>query len=139
MSIDLGGGKSIHSMTLIDLDTGEEHPLNEREGSRCFFNDSIYLKDHIITLRIDWGDIRNTDPVLDADIYRNNLGNRGKKLKNGPWHHTLKQSEIDGDQKIYDVSFKNLRLRLIARMTCSASISASGLIVENENGKTEDK
>jgi hypothetical protein len=120
MAIDLGNGKKVLSMTLIDLDTGKEIALFERGGSRCFFREDINLENHIVTLRVDWGDMKNGDPTLDADIYKkNSLGQKGKKIsKTGKkWHHTFKKFDENENRKIYDFSFKELRLRIIAKGT----------------------
>ena len=117
-------------MTTVDLCTGKETPLFEREGSKCHFNDDLYLKDYIITLRIDWGDIRNTDPVLDADIYQNISGKKGKKLRNGNWHHTLKEFGENENRKTYEFSFQELKLRLGARMAFSLSVGMDVILVE---------
>ena len=137
MSIDLGGGRSIFSITLVDLDTEEKATLFERKGSKCHFYEDIFLKDYIISLRIDRGDIRNTDPVLDADIYENISGKKGRRLKNGPWHHTTKQFDDKEDQKIYDFSFNDLRLRLGARMTFLKTFRVDGVIVENKDDSSQ--
>jgi hypothetical protein len=41
MAIDLGNGKSVLAMRLLDLSTGKETTLFEREGSRCHFRDDL--------------------------------------------------------------------------------------------------
>ena len=130
MAIDLGNGKNILSMTLVDMSSGKEKTLLERQGSRCHFYEDIYFEGHIITLRVDWGDIRNTDPVLDADIYQDISGRKGKKLRNGSWHHTLKESNANENRKIYHFSFNHLRLRLGAKMSFSLSVSMDAIIVK---------
>ena len=98
MPIHLGNGKNILSMTLVDIGTGKEVILFEREGSRCHFYDDIDFDGYIITLRIDWGDIRNSDPMLDADVYINVSGNKSKKINTGKWHHTLKDFDEMGSR-----------------------------------------
>ena len=115
-------------MTLIDLSTGKATTLFEREGSRCYFYEDICFQNYIITLRIDWGDIRNTDPVLDADIYQNDLGKKGKRLRNGFWHHTLKQFDENDNRKIYHFSFDQLKLKLAAKMTFSLSVGMDAIL-----------
>ena len=122
-------------MTLVNLGTGKEVTLFEREGSRCHFYDDIYLDDYIITLRIDWGDIRNTDPVLDADVCRNILGKKGKKLKNGKWHHTLKDFDEMENRKIYEFSFRDLKLRLSEKMTFPLSLGMDVILVKKGHGE----
>lgn len=135
MSIDLGKGKSVLSMTLVDLNSGKEMTLFERKGSRCHFNKDIYFENYIITLRVDWGDIRNTDPVLDADIYENVSGKKGKKLRYGTWHHTLKKLDVNENRKIYDFSFNHLKLRLGAKMSFSQSFSVDVILVKEGHDK----
>lgn len=137
MPIDLGSGKNVLSMSLIDLCTGKEAALFEHEGSRCHFNEDIYFEDYIITLRVGWGDIRNTAPVLDADIYQNILGKKGKKLRNGNWHHTLKKFDINENRKIYDFLFNQLKLRLCAKMSFSLSVGMDAILVKK--GHDESK
>lgn len=137
MTIDLGNGKCVLSMTLVDLSTGNEQTLFEREGSRCHFNDDVYFQNYIITLRIDWGDLQNEDPVLDADIYENVSGRKGKKLKNGPWHHTLKEFDQGENRKIYCFSFQSLRLSLGARMTFGLSAKIDAILVGSKHDDTE--
>ena len=130
MAIALGNGKNILSMTLIDLSSGKETHLFERSESRCHFLEDINYQQYIITLRIDWGDIRDTDPVLDADIFQNNNGKKGKRLKNGKWHHTLKQFDEQSNKKIYEFSFRDLKLRLSAQMTFSLAVGMDGIIID---------
>ena len=137
MTIDLGSGKCVLSMTLVDLSTGNEQTLFEHEGSRCHFNDDVYFQNYIITLRIDWGDLQNEDPVLDADIYENVSGRKGKKLKNGPWHHTSKEFDQGKNRKIYCFSFQSLRLRLGAKMTFGLSAKIDAILVGPKHDDTE--
>ena len=135
MAIDLGKGKNVLSMTLIDLSTGKETTLFERQGSKCHFNEDIYFQNYIITLRIDWGDIRNSDPVLDADIYQNESGNKGEKLRNGHWHHTLKDFDEDDNLKLYYFSFDQLKLKLAAKMTFSLSVRMDAILEKKTDGE----
>lgn len=130
MSIDIGNGTNVLSMVLIDLHTGKETTLFEREGSKCHFYEDIYFEDYIIILRIDWSDIGNADPVLDADIYQNIAGRKGKKLRNGPWHHTLKEFDETENKKIYAFSFNQLTIKLSAKMTCTKTFTADAILVK---------
>ncbi|MBN1545261.1 MAG: hypothetical protein JW902_01225 [Syntrophaceae bacterium] len=132
MSIDLGNGKSVVSMTLTDLHTGKVSTLFERKGKRCHFHEDIYFENYIITLRVDWGDIRNTDPVLDADIYRDDSGNKGKKLRNGKWHHTSKQFNEDVNQVVYEFLFDQLKLMLVAKITFALSTGMGAILIKKE-------
>lgn len=133
MPIDLGNGKAVLSMTLIDISNGKELTLFERESSKCHFHEDIYFGDYIVTLRIDWGDIQNTDPVMDADIYLNDSMKKGKKIKNGSWHHTVKKFDENENKKVYDFTFRDLRLRLSARMNFSLSLGMGAIIVRRED------
>ena len=130
MPIGVLRDKNVLSISLVNLHTGKETPLFERKGSRCHFYEDIIFEDYIITLRIDWGVIRNTDdPVLDADIYQNNSGRKGKKLRNGPWHHTLKEFNENENRKIYDFSFNHLKLKLSAKMAFSLPVGMDVVLV----------
>jgi len=115
-------------MILVDLLTGKEITLFEREGSRCYFYEDINFEDYTITLRIDWDDIRNTDPVLDADIYQSIPGKKKKKLRNGPWHHTLKDIDESSNRKLYDFTFNHLKLKLATTITFSLSVKVDGIV-----------
>jgi len=137
MSIDLGNGKSVVSITLVDCRSGKETILFEREGSRCHFNEDIHFEGYIITLRVDWGDMRNTDPVLDADIYQNQSGAKGDRLKNGGWHHTLKEFDDKENRRIYNFSFGHLNLRLGAKMSFSQSVSIDAILVTEGNNERQ--
>jgi len=130
MSIRLGNGKKISAMTITDVDSGAQKNLFEREGSKCYFNEDIYFENYMITLRIDWGDIEKGDPVLDADIYCGYSGIKVKKLKNGPWHHTVKNFDVNANRKIYEFDFKNLKLRLTSQWTVEIEHSTDSFLVE---------
>lgn len=112
MKID--NSTEIVSVTMIDIDTGEEKKLREREGSKCHFREKIELENNWIQLRVDWGDIRNEEPILDADIYSKTTG---KKIKNGPWHQNEKKLDSNTGQRIYIFKFENLILKLGTRTT----------------------
>jgi hypothetical protein len=113
----------ILSMILVNIDTSEEQLLFEKKGSKCHFANEIRTEDYIIYLRVDWSDIKNTDPVLDADIYRNILGKRGNnpiKTKSS-WHHTEKTYDLASDSMIYNFNFENLQLRLRSKISVAMS------------------
>ena len=123
----------ILSMILENIDTNEEQLLFERRGSSCHFANEIRTDDYIINLRVDWSDIKNTDPVLDADIYRNILGKRGNIIK-GPWHHTDKSYDPTSDSMVYNFSFKNLQLRLRSKISVAMGVGLDVILVR-ENGR----
>jgi hypothetical protein len=120
-------------MRLVNIDSKEEMTLYEREGSRCFFNENISFGEYIITLRADWDDVKNGDPVLDADIYKNVSGKKRKKIKNGPWHHTEKEYDKDTNRLIYDFNFQNLNLRLMSQSTFGIGVSLDAILVKQED------
>jgi len=116
--------KYILAMKLINIDTREEIPLFEREESICHFANEIITDDYIIVLRIDWSDIRNSDPVLDADIYKNVSGLKGDRIRTGPWHHTEKKNDPASNKTIYLFKFDNLQLRFMSKI----SIAVGGFL-----------
>jgi len=130
MGIKLDDGRSIISMVLINTDTGEESQLFERTGSRCYFHEEIHFGNYIINLRIDWGDIQDSDPILDADLYQKSEGKKNRKIKNSIWHHTKKKYDPNTGLKTYNFSFNNLQLRLIAQMSVSIGVSMDAIIVK---------
>jgi hypothetical protein len=129
MAIQVGPSKKILSMKLVNVDTGEEVLLFEREGSRCHFRKEIYFDNYIIHLRIDWDDIYNGNPVLDADIYKEEKGKR-KKMRNGVWHHTRKDHDSATDSLIYLFEFENLRLPLSAQTSVATGTSLDAILVK---------
>ena len=83
---------------------------------------------------MDWSDIQNTDPVLGADIYENNSGEKGRKLRNGQWHHTQKELNIEEGRKVHDFTFENLILCLAAKMSFGLSVQMDTILVKQNNG-----
>lgn len=118
----------IVEMKLINIDTKEEMLLFERKGSRCHFANELTNCDYIIQLRVDWDDIKNSDPLLDADIYRNIFGRKGKKIRYGSWHHTEKKYDQDSNNTIYLFRFENLQLRLMSKISVSMGIGIDAIL-----------
>ncbi|MBW2631238.1 MAG: hypothetical protein JRC90_05665 [Deltaproteobacteria bacterium] len=134
MVIGIDKGKKVLSMKLMNIDSKEEMLLYEREGSsRCLFNEDILFGEYLITLRVDWGDIRNGDPVLDADIYKNISGRKKKKIRNGPWHHTKKEYDKHSNCLIYEFNFQKLILRLMSQTTFGIGVSMDAILVKRED------
>ena len=92
----------------MDLDTNKEETLYEREGSNCSFKHFFSYNNYSIQLRLDWDDLTNEDPTLDADIVDQKSG---KLIKNGKWHHT-KLEFLNSDRKIYTFMFQEIKLGL---------------------------
>jgi hypothetical protein len=130
IQIDKNGHIDILSMTLVNIDTNDEMFLFERKGRKCHFNKEILTDDYIIYLRVDWGDIKNSDPVLDAQIYRNISGKRGKKIRYGSWHHTEKTYDQDSNSIIYLFRFKNLQLRLMSKISVAMGVGLDAILVK---------
>lgn len=133
MPIKIDKNKYVLSMKLVNIDTNDEMLLFERKGSRCHFNNEIITDGYIICLRVDWGDIENSDPVLDADVYKNISGGKGKKIK-GHWHHTNKTYDPASNSIIYLFRFKNLQLRLMSKISVAIGVGLDAILVrDNEN------
>lgn len=98
-----------------------------REEVVGHFYKIIIFGKYKIQLRLDWGDIQNGEPVLDADIWREHTGKK-EHLRNGDWHHTLKEFNKDIGQKIYIFTFKGIKLFLSTIKTFSKTITAKACI-----------
>jgi len=101
----------ITSVTMINMDNDIESELFEITGSKCHFNKEFEYKDYLIQLRLDWNDIVNGDPVMDADIWRKPKC-RKNRLRNGRWHHSEKKFDSASGRNIYMFEFENFKLRL---------------------------
>lgn len=128
MSVKINDSTRVLAMKFIDTDTNEERPLFERENSKCFFiKDDLDFGDYIITLRIDWGDMNEREPILDADIYKKIQGRKKKKIKNGHWHHTKKELDSSANSYRYLFVFKERTLPLISQTTVG-DVGVSGRV-----------
>ena len=130
MPIQIDKNKHILSMKLVNVDTNDEMLLFERMGRNCHFNKEILTDDYIIYLRVHWGDIRNSDPVLDPEVYRNISGKKGKKIRYGSWHHTEKRYDQDSNSKIYLFRFKKLQLRLMSKISVAMGVGLDAILVK---------
>lgn len=130
MSIKLPDNRNALHTVLLERATGVEHVLFEREGRFCHFAVEYPHKEHIVCLRVDWRDLEDGDPTLDADIYENVEGAKGRKLPNREWHHTRLTATAPGEVRAYAFRFRDLALDLVARKTLSVSASVSAYIVD---------
>lgn len=132
MTIELGKSKCVLSVTLTDITEGTNYVLFHRENRACSFTEDIEYKDFIITLRIDWRDIQDGDPTLDADIYRILADGSRKKYKNGrkTWHHTSLTSVTEGNPRCYEFKFEDIMMRLLARKVFVSKASLSVYVVD---------
>jgi hypothetical protein len=88
------------SVRIVNLDTNEEEVLYEREGSECRFAKEFSYENHIIYLRLDFGDIRNGEPMLDAQIKEKTTGKFLETRRHPPWHHTENKYEDQAGRKV---------------------------------------
>lgn len=116
---------------LRDKRTGREQILFERPRSKCLFYPDLKFQDYEITLRLDWTDLKNGDPVLDADIYKVSHGKR-IKIKNGRWHHTVRKYNPLEDSAIYQFEFKGMQLILSSTVTYSLGIGLDAILEKRD-------
>ena len=130
MAFQLPDGRIALKTVLINRSSGREEILFELEGSLNHFAQDIAHGEYIIRLRIDWKDLWEGEPTLDADIFKNDAGKAGKKLRNQEWHHTRLTPTTSGDIRAYQFQFKDLKLDLIARKSLAISASLDAYIVD---------
>jgi hypothetical protein len=135
MSIQLPDGRTALKCVLINLSSGREEILFEREGSLNHFAHETVHGKYIIRLRIDWNDLWEGEPTLDADIFQNEAGKAPRKCRNQDWHHTRLTPTTSGDIRAYQFQFKDLKLDLIARKSLAVSASLDAYIVD-ETGQS---
>ncbi len=113
----LNNSTMVISAKLINSDDGTESTLFVRKGRRQHFREEFRFQDYLIYLRLDWDDVRNGDPVLDADIFTEINGKKKSLGKRHPWHHIVKKWDEETGKKLYTFKFRNLTLHLVAEMT----------------------
>lgn len=126
--MELNDTTEIVSVSIINMDDGTETQLFEISGSHCHFRKEFEYKNYIIQLRIDWKDIVNGDPVLDADIWRKPK-NEKNRLKNGPWHHSEKKFDSGTGRNVYAFEFEGLKLCFGTKTTAAKNIRCDVRIV----------
>jgi hypothetical protein len=97
-----------------------QKPLGTGQPSQCTFLAQRSDGSFRITLRLDWDDQNvNSDPMLDADIYRN-----GKKytIDRKSWHHTEKRC-VNGEW-IYHFQFENISIKFKAQITSERTLQS---------------
>jgi len=120
--MELNDSTQIISIAMINMDDGTETLLFERKGSKCHFHEEFVYQNYIINLRLDWKDIANGEPMLDADIWVKTKDKKNR-LRNGPWHHNEKKPDPFTGGNIYTFEFKNLKLRLGTKTTVAKDIA----------------
>lgn len=125
--------KSVLAVELFDLLSNKRLRTYQRQGSRCTFTDEIGHGPYRITLRLDWGDLNDGEPILDMDVVHVQEDGTIRKLrpKHNPSHHTrLSTLKPDAGLRAYDTEFEGLCLRLVARKTFATSVGLSVYIVD---------
>lgn len=94
----------ITSIDLIDLLTGNKINNSGKSSITCnVFEERWITPTMKLILRIDWGDIKNGEPTLDADVYiKSKNGFEQYEFNKKVWHHT----EI-GSERVYTFNFLN--------------------------------
>ena len=118
-------------VSIIDCDTGKEEQLFEREGRQCHFKDPFTFENYKIQLRLDWNDMKNGDPTLDADIWTEDSMKAKTFLKKDSWHHTTKQSNPVTGEHQYTFEFRNLALNLKTKMTVGKKHTLDAFLVKD--------
>lgn len=125
MAIDIGENTEITEVILIDLKKGMETKLFEKPGSRCHFNETFKYNEYYIQLRIDWKDLVNGDPTLDADIYKIIHGKKVfLKKKDTEWHRTHRELNDEMGLHVYAFKFEDLELCLNIKKSIKKTITA---------------
>jgi len=110
----LNNSTEIISVEMINIDDGKESTLFERPRSRCHFDEMFRFQNYFIQLRLDWTDVKNGEPMLDADIWTE-INGKKNFLKKGSWHHTKKKLNEKTGKNVYTFKFRNLILRLTTK------------------------
>ena len=134
MPVQLSDGRVAVRTVLIERKAGREHVLFERPGRCCHFAEDIVHGQYIISLRVDWRDLWESEPTLDADIYvRGPDGRKGRRVRNQKWHHTRLDNLGPGDVRAYSFKFKDLDLELVARKSLAVTAGLSAYIVNEDS------
>jgi hypothetical protein len=132
--ISLTLGKSVLAVELFDIVANKLLATYHRERSRCSFTDEILHREYEIILRVDWGDLKDGEPVLDMDVYRTNSdGSRTQvQPRSASWHHTTLSTLQPGSAspRAYDVEFQGLRMRLVTKKTFGVGVGLSVHVVD---------
>ena len=119
---------------MVNLDTCEEAILYTREHNRCHFREWFSYKNYEIQLRLDWKDISNGEPKLDADIKDKNTD---RLIRKGRWHHTKIEYDAQAKRKTYTFDFEDLKLRLYIIRTMGKTFTSDAIL--RREGEQESK
>lgn len=120
-------GDLVIKVEFEDVSSGVRKELLERNSSQCPFYYKFKHRDYYVQLRLDWSDLVNGEPMLDADIWKE-AGGQKKALRNGEWHHTKKEYHSEYNRNVYIFEFEDLRL-VLGTKTTSAKLLRTRLDV----------
>ena len=123
----LNESTEILEIKIIDVDTGKEYIPYEQPNRKQHFINTFRFENYNIQLRLDYSDIRNGEPTLDADIWIENESGKKDKIK-GHWHHTEKKLDNDSEFYVYKFKFKNFELNLITKKTLAKTVTVDTII-----------
>ena len=124
----------IEFLSLINANTKEELVLNKSKKTKCHYSEEFEYGEYILHLRIDWEDVRNGHPTLDADIWKKPKSH-DTRLENDKWHHNEITIDSYGN-KSYHFNFEGLKLELKVKMRVMTDILADFDVITTSNGNT---
>ena len=123
----LNESTEIVEIKIIDVDTGKEYIPSEKPDRKQHFINTFQFENYCIQLRLDYSDIRNGEPTLDADIWiESESGKKDKQM--GDWHHTEKKLDKGTKLYVYRFKFKNFELKLITKKTIAKTFTVDAII-----------
>jgi len=130
-------GKSVLAVELYDLVANKKIVTFHREGSRCIFSEVVRHREFELTLRLDWGDLREGNPTLDLDVIRIDADGVRQRIKprHNPKHHTTLSTVLPSSTSLqtYDLEYEGLTMRLVARNSFEVGVGLSAYIVDPEH------
>lgn len=126
-------GKFVLKVELFDLVKNEQIQTFHREGKHCTFSTAILHGDFELSLRLDWGDLQEGEPMLDLDVVRITAeGIRNVlKPKQIPQHHTSLSGLPAGNDtpRTYDLKYQGLSLRIVAKKSFALTVGLDAFVV----------
>lgn len=114
---------------MSDIKTGNESVLYERPGKKQYFMNKFKFENYYIQLRLDWDDLRNGEPMLDADIWIVDKNMKKEFVKKGIWHHTEREFDNETGLYVYKFKFNDLELILQSKKTIAKTMLGKARIV----------
>jgi len=104
--------KRIARAVATDLKSGQKQELKRKSGSRCHFFVPFRSGPYDVQLRLDWGDIVDGFPRLDADFYDPETGKMVKSMRGHLAHHTDAEPTQNMLLYVWEFHAKKCRLRI---------------------------